>query len=203
MTRILIPLAVSISFLLGAAPRAEAVACYNGKEIAELEIIPDDQDTRPPGTVTILDTEIIRGEDTTGTLCVSVGSLGFTIEPPTDDVSAGHQLGYLVEIVSEEGFPVYLFSMNAETIPEPGETIPVKAEGDVVWVNFYDRPKKTLDATFTLAAVDQAGNVSEKSSPVRITDPGIGGGCSTTGQGSASTVLLLAVACWFTLRRRT
>jgi len=170
--------------------------CNPGKTIITHEVVQNEGDTEAPGVVGILNTDIIRGDNTDGTLCISVGSIGFFIEPPTDNESQQNELGYLVEIESVNSFHFALFL-------DSDGPVPVKAIDGVVWVNFNDKPKELFDAEFTISAVDKAGNISEKSSPIRLTDSGTGGGCSTAGSGSGSLILLLLTALWIQKRNRS
>jgi len=157
-------------------------------------VVLDESDTEAPGVVNITNTDIIRGSDTEGTLCISVGSIGLFIDPPTDNVSQPIELGYLVEVGSEHSFHFQLEFPSDEPVP-------VKAVDGVVWVNFIDKPAELFDAEFTVSAVDKAGNISEKSSPIRVTDSGTGSGCSTAGSGSVSLVFLLLTTLWIQKRR--
>ena len=185
MRAILAILTILIFFLVG---HAKSYGCPSGK-INILLVVDEEKketDTTPPDKVSIESVEIIRGEDVSGTLCVSVGMIGFKIGSAKDNMTQPDSMGFQVELVSGA---------------DPGRVSTYNEEG-TLWVNFGDNRTKPIDFTFRIASVDQAGNAGEWSSPIKVTHPGIndGGGCASVALGGHSAILLLLLlgitACW-------
>ena len=120
---------------------------------------------------------VVRGENTEGTLCISVGSLGFAVEAPVDNVTGADSLGDVVEWIS--GSPT-----QESFFTDQGPGTPIEAVDGVVWLNFSDRREDALSGSFCLAAMDEAGNQGEFSEALVVEHPGeSSGGCATTSGG--------------------
>jgi uncharacterized protein (TIGR03382 family) len=171
-----------------------AEECRSGIPIESYSFVASPQDTNPPAQVEVTSAEVIRGSDTSRTLCKSIGSIGFFITPPVDNQTPGDYLGYVVNYrsgsIAEQAFR-----------EELGESNPMRAQDGVVWVNFYDRPKEDLIAEFTLVAMDEAGNIGQESSPVQVEAEGIGTGCSSSGSGSGALGAVALIAVWIVRRK--
>jgi len=170
---------------------AKSEDCKGGKNNILL-VVDEEQknsDTVSPDKPVIGSVEVIRGEDVTGTLCVSVGMLGFKLIEARDNMTLQDSMGFYVELVSGDD------PKRVSTYNEEG---PIMAEEGTLWVNFGDDRTKPIDFTFRIASVDQAGNVGEWSSPIKVTHPGIkankdGGGCSSVATSDRSIILLMLV----------
>lgn len=162
--------------------------CADGKKITLYETSVNPDDTESPGQVIVEEVLVVRGEDTEGTLCVSVGSLGFAVEAPADNVTGADSLGYVVEWLS--GSPI-----NESFYPDQGPGTPIEAVDGVVWMNFSDLREEALSGSFRLAAMDEAGNQGEFSEAVSVEHPGeSSGGCATTSGGDSGPMAFFGLA---------
>jgi hypothetical protein len=176
------------------AARGFAEDCRSGVPIEPYAFVVDPQDTSRPARVVVTDTEVIRGSDTEGTLCISIGSIGFSVTPPEDDRTAGDLLGYVVSLRSG--------SIDEQAFVEGlGAEHPIEANDGVVWVNFDDRPREDLIAEFTLAAMDEAGNIGQESLPVQIEAGAIDTGCNTAGSSGCAPGAIVLIVVWLVRRK--
>ncbi len=185
-----------LALLLGWPQAARADSCSNARPMVPLMVVVQPEQPTAPGRVVILSHELVRGPDTSGTKCISTGSLGFQVQAPADDQTPPDQLGYLLELTdpADEWGRFSLYLEGAD-----GDPVPFKATDGWVWFNFSDRPERSVDWTFRLAAVDEEGNQGEWSEPINITHPGKDFGCATGGAGGS---LMFGLLCLALLRRR-
>ncbi|MBN2498302.1 MAG: hypothetical protein JXR96_27170 [Deltaproteobacteria bacterium] len=161
--------------------------CFEGKNTIVHQVENDPGDTSPPGQVTLESIEVVRGQEVEGTLCLSIGSLGFLVEPAAGDVDEESSLGYLVEWLS--GSPE-----TDRFVEGQGPGVALRSVDGVVWLNFLDRREEPLSGAFRIAAVDEAGNQGPFSNEVVAEHLGVSsGGCSTAGGGSSGLPGVFAV----------
>ncbi|MBN2493200.1 MAG: hypothetical protein JXR96_01310 [Deltaproteobacteria bacterium] len=175
---------VFLSVLCGFSPLENPARadCFEGKTTVVHQVENDPDDTSPPGRVTLEKIEVHRGQDVEGTLCLSIGALGFFVEPAAEDVDEESSLGYVVEWLS--GSPE-----TDRFIEGQGPGAALRAIDGVVWLNFMDGREEPLSGTFRIAAVDEAGNQGPFSNEVVAEHPGVSsGGCSSSGGGSFGLV---------------
>ncbi len=175
---------------------ARAGSCSNARPMVPITVVPQPQAQIAPGQVEVLSTDLDRGPNTEGTLCIAVGSLGFQVSAPEDDLTPPGALGYVLEMVEPEE-DWWRFEDNLGFDEEPA---PLLAEDGWVWFNFFDMPEDPVEWTFRLAAVDTDGNQGEWSQPITVSHPGKDfGGCATGGGGGSPlgsmVLLLLGLGC--------
>ncbi len=167
-----------------------------GLDRHELDAEEQENDSIPPGRVTIASAEVLgrgKGPDCAGlgysqTSCDDLGTIEMEITPASDDRTPTEKMGYRIEVVDGEP-PVGL-------IPD----YDVRAQGGgVLWLHWIDEAKddqEPLDFTITIRAVDLGGNLGQISEPIEIRHPGSGGCSSAGGIPSEMLVLLLFLAAW-------
>lgn len=176
---------------------AQADSCSNARPMVPMMVVVQPAEPVAPGKVELISTDLDRGPDTKGTLCISVGSLGFEVSAPGDDYTPPDKLGYLIEML-EPADDWWRFEHHLMFTDEP---TPLQADEGWVWFNFDDMPEEPVDWTFRLAAVDEDGNLGEWSDPINTTHKGMDFGCATAAGGeSVGMVFLIFVGLWW--RRR-
>jgi len=179
-------MAVVLSFTLTDS-QALGAECGSGKDMLLFETESNPDDAVPPGSVEIIGGSVTRGEDTSGTLCVSTGTVVIEIVPAEDDVYDSYNVGYLVEIEDDHGNHFGIFC-------EQDDPCMVQERDGLIWFNFFDRPDERFDVEYRVSAVDRAGNVSGESDTIRLTDEGIDVGCSTSSSSESAGFLLFLLA---------
>jgi hypothetical protein len=129
------------------------------------------------------------------TSCDDIGSIRVSIGEVSDDLTPVEAIGYRLIIegdTGDTGIPV-----------GDSQTLLAYPDGEV-FVRFIDDDvynEGEWDFTVRVVAVDQAGNESEPTPPIRLTQSA--GGCSATGAAPlASTILPGALALLWLRRRR-
>lgn len=161
-------------------------------------------DQEPPSKVSVVDYYYARPDNVDG-YCWGMAFVTLNISPATDDrTDAGH-MGYLLGGTGDswpEGFGFGghddLGPVRADYGLSTYDTLYLN------WADMTDDGSQTIDFSFTISAVDLAGNQGPPSDPIRIYDPGSAGGCATGGNGDLSTAIVFAfvLICYFISQRK-
>lgn len=193
-SRVVSTAGIAFGLILPSAPDI-AAACELSLQ-PPLEVEANPSDLSPPSTPTVTLMKVQRGDDwgqddgcftNMGTSCDGIAYVLLHVEAQ-DDTSPQRELGYLVETTSTR------FDVSAT---------PVRSDdrGEIL-VSFHgtDDGEADLRATFEITAVDKAGNVSLKSTPITITNKG--SGCRVARNTPTGLLWSLGLLLTLTLRQR-
>ncbi len=188
-------------------PSAALACSFVGPDPFTVEQNPDD--TTAPGAVSEVSMQIQRGVgpmsdgcDQVMTSCDDLGWLSLRFQAPQDDQNGPEDIGYRLEVVEgtppgDLGFPSTLI------IPQGGVS-----DGEVSfvfpWLDGASDEQEPFSFVLRITAVDRAGNPSDVSEELVVSDSGSSEGCrSSPGKfagGSEAWMMLLLGLFW--LRRR-
>jgi len=185
--RIPIFLAAGILAASGLAWPLAVSACSFGTP-DEHTLDPEEErlDSRPPGAVDIIWSDVTRGTDPpnrvecdhTASSCDDIGFLLLEVVPPEDDRTPAESMGYLFEVVDGKlptGFSFPTGPVRATQINRIG----------FHWIDGAEQEQESFGFHYTVRAVDLGGNLGPASRAVRFSDPGTGG-CTAVGRRTGS-----------------
>lgn len=193
-SRLLSTAGITLGLILPSAPAIVAACELSLRPPLEIEANPSD--LSPPSAPTVTLVKVQRGDDwgqddgcftNVGTSCDGVAYVLLHVEAQ-DDTSPLRDLGYLVETTSTR------FDVSAT---------PVRSDdrGEIL-VSFHgtDNGEADLRATLEITAVDKAGNISLKSTPLKVTNKG--SGCRVARNTPTGLLWTLAMLLTLMLRQR-
>lgn len=161
-----------------------ALACsLLGPQVHTLDEASDD--VTPPETPRLLELSVSRGgggPPGTWSSCSDIGAVGLALAAD-DDVSPAEAIGFRLTLAGG----VLPFELPAD---------PVRPQGQgwltLNWIDEATREQEPIDATLSIEAVDEAGNVSAEALTVQVVDPGRRGCQVAPGGGGLGLLGLLA-----------